>query len=92
MRKRVIERGERRAPPRLASMATWFRGGARKVCQVGSFEVTVGPQGGWLPNFFDRSWAVGKLGILGSQRFEEQRLAVSGQRFNGSERYYYYYK
>ena len=60
-------------------MATWFRGGARKVCQVGSLEVTVGPQGGWLPNFLDGSWAVGKLGILGSQRFEAQRLAVSGQ-------------
>ena len=72
MRGRVRERGERRAPPRLGSMANWFRGGARKVCQVGSLEVTVGPQGGWLPNFLDRSWAerkLGNLGILGSQRF-----------------------
>ena len=83
MRERVIERGERRAPPRLGSMSTWFRGGARKVCQVGSLEVTVGPQGGWLPNFLDRSWAerkLGNLGILGSQRFEAQRPALQWKR------------
>ena len=43
----------------------------------------LGPQGGWLPNFLDRSWAerkLGNLGILGSQRFEAQRPALQWKR------------
>ena len=46
MVREVVERGERRATPRLGRVANGFRAGVWKVCQVGSLEVTVGPQGG----------------------------------------------